>query len=491
MRKVIYPGGGTAVGTTIAEVGSGTITLEQLAAAINNILQNAGTITTGSSTAANLVLGPGLAGGGTLVGNVPLRLTAPIPAMWTEDGVEGDMGPPGIIGPRGQQGIPGQFLMPEDGADGDWGPPGAAGATGATGAQGPQGPAGSGTGSGGVGTILMMIPDDHSFDDTLQVPGPTGATGATGAQGPQGPAGTAGASLLMMLPDDHSFDDTLQVPGPTGATGATGAQGPQGPAGSGSSTGGVVFIPEDTSYEDLIAPYFIGSSGKITVGPQGPVGPGLFHDDPNFEEGPQFAIPDTVISFIATNLLAAGGRPPTGVSATFYSSGVGYFNAAVKAPQSPLTSATTQAYTGVSTFRTIASSSISTALTADSLMTITCNEVGRYSLESLFLVNEATIGVGGFDFDFNGGSVVATGNYVSHGLVGGVVFANGARSIVSTTSYGTITTSAVSIDWAMCNGTIQVVTTGTLALRWAQNVALSTAASSLNTGSYLRVLKIG
>lgn len=172
-------------GTTIAEVGSGTITLTQLAAAVNNILQGSQTVTTAAPTVtANLVLGPGLSGGGTLVGNVPLRLTAPIP--W------------GIV---------------EDGADGDMGPPGAIGATGATGPQGPQGPAGS----GGAGTFALWIPEDTSYDDFL-IPGPAGAAGATGPQGPQGPQGPAGSgtggsggmgSLMFMIPDDAPFDDPL------------------------------------------------------------------------------------------------------------------------------------------------------------------------------------------------------------------------------------------------------------------------------------------
>ena len=111
IRKVIH-GPSTGVGTTIAEVGSGTITLEQLAAAISNILQNAGTIQTGQQNAGVLVPGPGLSGGGVLVGNVPIRLTAPIP--WFDAG--------------------------DGGADGDPGPPGVAGAKGATGAGGPVGP---------------------------------------------------------------------------------------------------------------------------------------------------------------------------------------------------------------------------------------------------------------------------------------------------------------------------------------------------------------
>lgn len=231
-RKVIFTGQNTAVGTTIAEVGSGTISLTQLAAAINNILQGSSTVTTGSSSAGNLVVGPGLAGGGTLVGNVPLRLTAPIP--WFEA---------------------------EQGDDGERGPPGPAGAVGATGPQGPQGPAGSGTGgSGGLGTLMMFIPDDHSFDDVMPIPGPAGPTGAPGATGTTGAKGAS--TLMVMIPEDGQDADFLLIPGPAGATGTTG---PQGPAGSGGSGGGATgaHLLFDTNYDD---DFFVPNQQVVNFG---------------------------------------------------------------------------------------------------------------------------------------------------------------------------------------------------------------------------------
>lgn len=217
------------VGTTIAEVGSGTITLTQLAAAINNILQGSSSVTTGAgSTPANLVLGPGLAGGGTLIGNVPLRLTAPIP--W------------GIM---------------EDGADGDMGPPGPAGAVGATGPQGPQGPAGTGTGSGGAGSLMLWIPEDTSYDDFL-IPGPpgaagaVGATGATGPQGPQGPAGSGTGSggtgtIMFMVPDDAPYDDPILLGIPNVIGPYLTVNGPLTVIGSGTSSAGSVVVETNNS----------------------------------------------------------------------------------------------------------------------------------------------------------------------------------------------------------------------------------------------------
>jgi hypothetical protein len=209
LRKVIYPGGtNPTVGTTIAEIGAGTITLAQLAAAINNILNNTGTTVPPGTPTGDLVLGPGLAGGGPLIGNVPLRLTAPIPWMGDDGGGggDGDPGPPGMAGPAGAagpQGPSGPLLMhmiPEDGADGEpsmipgpIGPQGIAGGTGATGAP---------------GAALFMLGEDGADGDI----GPPGAAGATGPQGPQGPAGSSsGGGLAMMIPDDAYWDEPIPL----------------------------------------------------------------------------------------------------------------------------------------------------------------------------------------------------------------------------------------------------------------------------------------
>ena len=156
IRKVILPGSNTAVGTTIAELGSNTITLNQLAALISQIQaqqQNTGGGNIGNGAEAFLAVGPGLAGGGPLLGTVPLRLTAPIPAFIFDDGGgggDGDPGPPGQPGRAGANGATGSvgalgpaiFMSAEDGMDGDVGPPGLPGLPGIEGTSGPPGAAG-------------------------------------------------------------------------------------------------------------------------------------------------------------------------------------------------------------------------------------------------------------------------------------------------------------------------------------------------------------
>jgi len=160
LRKVVkVPGSNVAVGTTISELGSGTVSLAQLAAIISQIQAqqtNTGGGNIGDGTEAVLVPGPGLSGGGPMLGTVGIRLTAPIPWGLEDsgggDGDPGPPGPPGRNGATGQQGPtgPAAFMSAEDGADGDIGPQGLTGTTGAT------GPSGATGATGPPGTTLVF-----------------------------------------------------------------------------------------------------------------------------------------------------------------------------------------------------------------------------------------------------------------------------------------------------------------------------------------------
>jgi hypothetical protein len=113
LRKVISTGQGQAVGTTIAEYGSGTITLAQLRAALG-VPQPGSTPSGGggggAQVSAAIAPGPGLGGGGPVIGAVPLYLTAP-PAMIFEEHVEDHIPVPGPRGVPGPQGPPGMGLI--------------------------------------------------------------------------------------------------------------------------------------------------------------------------------------------------------------------------------------------------------------------------------------------------------------------------------------------------------------------------------------------
>ncbi len=157
IRKVIRPADNSAILTTISEA------IAQLAALVTQLQTpvNTGGGNIGTGNEASIALGPGLSGGGTLVGNVPINLTIPA-ALFVEDGADGDPGPPGAQGPRGLQGIPGQPWFAEDGADGD------SGLQGIQGIQGIQGVIGTSGAAGLPG--YSLIADDSILEELLPQP---------------------------------------------------------------------------------------------------------------------------------------------------------------------------------------------------------------------------------------------------------------------------------------------------------------------------------
>lgn len=177
VRKVIKDGGNPASpGTTISEFGSGTVSLATLAALITQLQSqqvNTGGGNIGTGNEGTLVLGPGLSGGGVLIGNIPLRLSAPIPWGMGDDGGggDGDPGPPGLAGIRGING--------------------------ATGGVGPAGPA-----------IFMAADEGQDGDSIPGGIGPAGASGNPGAAGPTGPAGTTLVYVNTTIPAGNTVANT-------------------------------------------------------------------------------------------------------------------------------------------------------------------------------------------------------------------------------------------------------------------------------------------
>jgi hypothetical protein len=229
-KAVIVNSQSNAAGTTIDGFAGQLVTIAQLKFALGLTTATPNTISggTGGGSGASIVVGPGLGGGGPLVGAVPINLTAPIPWMMGDDGGgggDGDPGPPGQMGPQGPTGAagpmgPAVFMSAEDGEDGQDavpGTPGANGANGATGVAGPAGPA-----------IFMSANDGEDGQDA--VPGPPGIQGPTGATGPQGPQGP-----LIWIQGDSGDDGDMGPPGMTG------------PAGSGGGSSGILIDVPPTS----------------------------------------------------------------------------------------------------------------------------------------------------------------------------------------------------------------------------------------------------
>lgn len=184
LRKSIIPGGTTAVGTTIAELGSATVTLAQLKELLGITSSGGGSSAGGVSASINV--GPGLSGGGPVVGIVSIGINTPIPTMLLEGepGEDGLPGLPGTPGAPGVAGFPGTIGMPGlDGDQGEDGLPGLPGVSGATGA------------AGLPGAFGLPGMDGEPGEDGLPgfgMPGPTGGTGAAGAPGSAGVAGLDG-----------------------------------------------------------------------------------------------------------------------------------------------------------------------------------------------------------------------------------------------------------------------------------------------------------
>lgn len=118
IRKVVQVPSAAGVGTTLAGYAGQTLSIGQLATLLSSYFTAAsapstGNIGGGGSSNASIALGPGLAGGGALVGAVPIRLDAPRP--YIPDEADDPIMVPGPPGPQGMQGVPGQMVfIPQD-----------------------------------------------------------------------------------------------------------------------------------------------------------------------------------------------------------------------------------------------------------------------------------------------------------------------------------------------------------------------------------------
>ena len=317
IRKVIKPSATVSNATTIAGLEGTTLTLAQLSQLLATLDKNTGGGNIGAGAEAAISVGPGLAGGGTLVGVVPIRLTAPV-GLAGEDGPPGDDGAPGPPGPAGAAGAtggvgptgPGLFFLADDGADGDLGPPGPPGPLGQTGATGTTGSTGA---QGPIGPGLFFLADDGQDGDLGPPgpPGPLGATGATGTTGSTGASGPVGPGLFFLADDGQDGDlGPPGIPGVAGATGTTGSVGPAGAIGP-----GLFFLADDGQDGDPGPPGIQGPPGL-----QGPRGIGMMPEDANYDDqGFLQPIPNVVGNLTVNGIFRANG--PGGTSIFVDSSG--------------------------------------------------------------------------------------------------------------------------------------------------------------------------
>lgn len=444
IRKVIKPGDPSSALTTITAV------LQQLIDAVASLQApvNTGGGNIGTGNEATIVLGPGLSGGGTLVGNVPINLVQP-PALIAEDGIDGDPGLQGIQGPRGLQGIQGvPGFFGEDGADGDWVPWGATGLTGLTGAVGAIGATGQ----------SAAIPEDVWFEELPPHVTPTSFGNAVF----NGPVLINGSAITTPVP----FMIQCGVANQTGFR----------------LNGFDVAVMQFNAAASTNKVNIAFLQNNVTVARFG-------------ADGTQAILTDSVNGdFCITNNNGGSIRfsslpsTTTSVSQIIIKAG-----GALGAVASPLTSAATQAFTGVANFKSTATVSTAASLVADAALTVTCNETGRYDLDIFLSFFETTLGTGGIQFDVGGGGATLGDFKIGViGFVGGAVAAKaGVTSSATAFSFATITTSSTAQDWVHGKGTFNVTTTGTVAVRWGQASLLAADATNLTTGSSIILTKIG
>jgi hypothetical protein len=161
-------------------------------------------------------------------------------------------------------------------------------------------------------------------------------------------------------------------------------------------------------------------------------------------------------------------------------------------PACPLAANGTRAATGLAAFRSADTTSSSNALTADTQLTLTFNEVGKYAIEIFLPFYEATLGTGGFQFDLNSGSATIGGIvYGLDGFVTGAIANAAVTSVATATSAATVATSATAPSWYLAKGWLNVTGAGTLAVRWAQAATLLADPTTLKAGAYFMATKIG
>lgn len=482
IRKVIKPGATVSNATTIAGLEGTTLTLAQLSQLLATLDKNTGGGNIGTGAEAAISVGPGLAGGGPLVGVVNIRLTAPLGALGiVEDGADGNDGPPGPPGKAGAAGAtggagppgPAVFFLADDGADGDLGPPGPPGpigqtGTGTTGSTGAQGPIGPG---------LFFLADDGQDGDNGP-PGAAGVAGVTGTTGSVGPVGPAGPAVHMIA-DDYGDDQGFMPPlvqnispnwtgqhtftPPPGGNITINASANSNPA------QGIAIISDGIHNVEIVIESVTAGDAYYRISALGVI---------NWS----FGVRRADGSFICSPAVGLGA-PKFLITTT----------GSAELPNSPLESNVTQVQTGVANFKSGQSTLGTTTLTLDSSLIVTCNETGWYFAELFLPCYEKILGTAGFKFDLDGGNA-SVGNVAISVATNAVVGTGVTMTGLNTTAaFGTLSTVATNPTWIAGNGTINITGAGSIGIRVAQNTlnALTTETTVLATGASLILTKIG
>lgn len=115
---------------------------------------------------------------------------------------------------------------------------------------------------------------------------------------------------------------------------------------------------------------------------------------------------------------------------------------------------------------------------------------GTYNLTAFLAFYEATLGTGGFQFDFGQGTAtVASILFSADGYGTAVLAAAAATSATTAQQVAAVTTSSSGPSWALANGEVTFSTAGTFGVRWAQ-VSSSANATFRKRKSFLELRQI-
>jgi hypothetical protein len=167
---------------------------------------------------------------------------------------------------------------------------------------------------------------------------------------------------------------------------------------------------------------------------------------------------------------------------------------ALQSPSTPVSAALTTVFTGLAAFKATPTTSSSSALATDASLTITFNELGWYVVEIWLPFYEATSGLGGFQANFLNGGTAGFAN-LSYSVEGfgtsAIALASGQTSSAVAFSATAAGTASATPSWFRAKGIVQVTSTGTAGVQWAQASTLGVDPTTLMAGAYVIATKIG
>lgn len=461
MRKIQLPViGGVRKVITLDDASSAVTALQAQVTALQNAitaLQNAqNKPNTIGGNVAKIVVGPGMTGGGPVLGNVQIGLTGPLVGAAPgagSDGEDGERGRPGaaITGP---QGSPGRSVRGRDGDDGDRGARGAPGvspsATSTVPSRGPRGEDGS------DGTrIISVLGGFTGFANPSVKVGLTAVNGTLTTALTSDSAPALDQSISPTWTGNHVFSPASGL--------AIAVNVPNGFSGSAFR----MLAPAGTTSAFTVAGDGLAVANGLSL-QSGTTGVASLNHGNGASTAFQITMAGTPVLICSTaNILTAPTQAWLAGNATFFAGPANLLTA-----DATFTSNSTLAATGMPNVSTVVAGA-------------------TYRIEAMLFMYEATASAGGAQFDFGGGTATITSTAWGYdgSVNGATVSATGATSTTTAPAFPTISTSASAPDWVRIDGYVKINAAGTFRMRGAQ-VTPSADTTHFLAGSFLKLTRV-